>query len=309
MDVAFTPEQEELRAQARAFLTTTPEPTWTQLADMGWTGVSVASEHGGAGLGFVEEGIMFEELGRGVTPGPYLSTIAGLLPALPPADQAKVSSGETSWVLSLGPLVSNLDSATNVAVVGGDGIFELVGFEREILSTHDATRPLGVVTGGEKGRRLAGSEWLPRLRSRTLAALALEAIGAGSRALELAVEHARTREQFGKPIGAFQAIAHPLVDVYTQLEVGRSLAHWAAWCVALDDPGVELATAAAKATAAEAAVMACERAIQTLGGSGFAWDHPMRVLYARVLGIRSWESGSARLYEEVAARLLEGGAT
>lgn len=309
MDVAHTPEQEELRAQARAFLATTPEPTWVQLAELGWTGVSVASEQGGAGLGFVEEGILFEELGRAVTPGPYLATVAGLLPALPPDDQEQVASGEASWVLSLGPLVSNLDTATNVAVVGGDGIFELVGFGSEVLSTHDATRPLGVVTGGEKGRRLAGSEWLSRLRSRTLAALALEAVGAGSRALELAVEHARAREQFGKPIGSFQAVAHPLVDVYVQLELARSLAQWAAWCVELDDPSIELATAAAKATAAEAAVMACERAIQTLGGSGFAWDHPVRVLYARVLGIRSWESGSARLYEEVASRLLDGEVT
>lgn len=307
MDLAFTPEQEELRAQARAYLATKHDPTWRELAALGWTGVSVPVEQGGAGLGFVEEAILLEELGGALTPGPYLATVAGLLPALPPDEQAKVAAGETSWVLSLGPLVPNLETVTNVAIVGGDGIFELVGFERELLATHDETRPLGVVTGGEPGRRLAASQWLPRLRTRVLAALAVEACGVGARALELAVEHARTRQQFGKAIGSFQAVAHPLVDVFTQLQLGRSLALWAAWCVAVEDPRTELAAAGAKSVAGDAAVLACERAIQTLGGAGFAWDTPLRALYARALGIRAWEAGSAQLYGEIAAGLLEGG--
>jgi alkylation response protein AidB-like acyl-CoA dehydrogenase len=306
MNVSFTPEQDELRAQARAILTTSPERTWSELAELGWTGVSVAAEHGGAGLSFIEEAILFEELGRAVAPGPYLSTVAGLLPALPPDEQAKVAAGATSWVLALGPLVPNLDTVTNVAIVGGDGIFELVGFEREALATHDETRPLGVVTGGEPGKRLAGSEWLPRLRTRTLTALALEASGVGARALELAVDYARTRQQFGRAIGSFQAVAHPLVDVYTLLELGRSLALWASWCVAADDPQAEVAAASAKSVAGDAAVLACERAIQTHGGAGFMWENPLRHLYARALGIRAWEAGSAQLYGEIAATLLEG---
>ena len=68
MDASFTPEQDELRAQARAFLDATPEPTWAQLAELGWTGVSVPEERGGAGLGFVEEAVLYEELGRALTP-------------------------------------------------------------------------------------------------------------------------------------------------------------------------------------------------------------------------------------------------
>ena len=149
MDAAFTADQDELRSQARAFLAETPEPPWSELAALGWTGVSVAAEHGGAGLGFVEEGIVLEELARVLAPGPYLATVAGLLPALPVEEQQRVAEGEASWVLSLGPLVPNLDTVTNVAIVGGDGIYELVGFERELLTTLDETRPLGVVTGGD----------------------------------------------------------------------------------------------------------------------------------------------------------------
>ncbi len=307
MDVAFTAEQDELRSQAQTFLSATPAPTWRELAELGWTGVSVGVENGGAGLGFVEEGIVLEELGRALVPGPYLATVAGLLPALPAEEQAKVARGEASWVLSLGPLIPHLDTVTNVAIIGGDGIYELVGFERELLATLDETRPLGVVTGGDAGRRLAGSDWLPRLRTRTLTALALEASGVGARALELALDHARERRQFGTTIGAFQAVAHPLVDVYKQLELGRSLALWAAWCVAVDDPDAGLAAAAAKSVAGDAAVFACEQAIQTHGGSGFVWDNPLRRLYGRALGIRSWEAGSAQLRGEIAAQLLDGG--
>ena len=127
MDAAFTPEQDELRAQARAFLGATPEPTWAQLAELGWTGVSVPEELGGAGLGFLEQAVLHEELGRALTPGPFFSTVAVALPALPPEEQARVAAGETSWVLALGPLVPDLDTAERIAVAEADGIFELLG--------------------------------------------------------------------------------------------------------------------------------------------------------------------------------------
>ena len=133
-----------------------------------------------------------------------------------------------------------------------------------------------------------------------LTALALEASGVGARALELALDHARVRTQFGTPIGAFQGVAHPLADVFKQLELGRSLALWASWCVAVEDPDAGLAAAAAKAVAGDAAVFACEQAIQTQGGAGFVWENPLRRLYARALGIRSWEAGSAQLHGEIA---------
>ena len=120
-------------------------------------------------------------------------------------------------------------------MVGGDGIYELEGAEREILETTDETRSLGVVRGGEPGRRLADSGVLAEIRDRTLAALAMEACGVARRALEYAIEHVSTREQFGKKIGVYQAVSHPLADAYTRLELARSLSLWAAWCVAEAD--------------------------------------------------------------------------
>jgi alkylation response protein AidB-like acyl-CoA dehydrogenase len=306
VDFSFTPEQDELRAQARSFLAGRAEPSWLELAELGWTGVSLAAELGGAGLGFLEEAVLFEEMGRALTHAPYWSTIALVLPALPPDLQAEVAAGKASWTLALGPLVPDLDTADRVATIGGDSIWELDGADREVLNTSDLTRPLGVVMGGEAGRRLAGSELLPMLRSRSLAALSLEACGVGQRALELAVVHAGEREQFGRPIGAYQAVSHPLATTAMELELARSLAWWAAWCIALDDPQATLAAAAAKSYCAEAAVAACERSLQVHGGLGFTWEHALHRLYKRALWIQSWEASSAQLRSEVAAHLLDG---
>ena len=107
-------------------------------------------------------------MGRALTHAPYWSTVAVTLPALPADLQAEVARGEASWTLATGPLVADLDTATRIAYVGGDSIWELDGAEREVLQTNDETRPLGVVSGGEAGRRLASSELLPHA-SRPLA--------------------------------------------------------------------------------------------------------------------------------------------
>ncbi len=307
MDFSFTPEQEELRSQAQTYLAANPQPSWQELAELGWTGVSVPEIDGGAGLGFLEEAVLFEEMGRALTQAPYWSTVAVVLPALPADLQAEVARGEASWTLAAGPLVPDLDSATRIAYVGGDSIWELVGAEREVLQTNDHTRPLGVVSGGAAGRRLASSELLPHLRTRSLTALSLEACGVGRRALELAVDHAKERQQFGKPIGSYQAVSHPLATSLLELELGRSLALFAAWCIAAADPRATVAAAAAKSHCAEAAVAACERSIQVHGGIGFTWEHVLHRLYKRALGIQAWEASSGRLRAEIATHLLGGG--
>ena len=94
MDFTFTPEQDALREQARDFLAANPEPTWAALAELGWTGVSVAEEDGGAGLTFVEEAVLFEELGRALYHGPFFSTVALALPALPEELRSEVAALE-----------------------------------------------------------------------------------------------------------------------------------------------------------------------------------------------------------------------
>jgi alkylation response protein AidB-like acyl-CoA dehydrogenase len=306
MDFTFTEEQEALREQAREFLAATPEPTWAQLAELGWTGVSVAEEDGGAGLTFLEEAVLFEELGRALYHGPYFATVGLTLPALPAELRTEVATGDTSWTLAFGPLVPDLDTAERIAIVGGDGIYELEGAEREILETMDESRPLGVVRGGEAGRRLADSAVLTEIEARSQTALALEACGVARLALEDAIEHASSREQFGRKIGAYQAVSHPLANAFTRVELARSLALWAAWCVATGDAQATIAAAAAKSYAGESAVAVCETAIQALGGIGFTWEHRLHRLYKRALGIESFGRSSTRLRAEIAEALLNG---
>ncbi|HEU5371458.1 MAG TPA: acyl-CoA dehydrogenase family protein [Gaiellaceae bacterium] len=213
MDFSFTPEQEDLRREARTFLEANPAPSPEQLEQLGWVGV-VESES------FLEAAVLFEEFGRVLYDGPYI------------ADE-----------------------------VGDD-------------------------------------------RQQQLAAHALEAVGIGSRAVEMAIAYIGEREQFGKKIGTYQAVSHPVVDAYVAVELARSLAYWAALCVATGDPQADVAAAAANAQATEAAVRACETSIQVHGGIGFTFEHPLHRYYKRALELESALGFGRELRAEIAAYLL-----
>ncbi len=244
MDFALSEDQLELKQAARAWLADrfpldrdwdAQDDRWTELEELGWLDVAEA------GLGFVEEALLLEEMGYVCYPGFYLGHVA------------------------------------SVAGDGGDS------------ATVDSTRPLQRI-----------EQETPRFR----AAAAAEALGVAQRALDLGVELAKTREQFGKPIGTYQAVSHPLAQTYTDVELARSLVYWAAWCVAEDDERAPLAAAAAKAFATEAAVAACERSIQVHGGIGFTWEHPLHRFYKRALWLEGFGARPAELRLEVADALL-----
>jgi alkylation response protein AidB-like acyl-CoA dehydrogenase len=213
MDFSFTPEQEDLRREARTFLEANGSPSPEQLEELGWVGV-VESES------FLEAAVLFEELGRVLYDGPYIAN-----------------------------------------EVGDD-------------------------------------------RRQQLAAHALEAVGIGSRAVEMAIAYISEREQFGKKIGTYQAVSHPVVDAYVAVELARSLAYWAALCVATGDPQADVACAAAKAHATEAAVQACETSIQVHGGIGFTFEHPLHRYYKRALALESALGYGRELRAEIAKFLL-----
>jgi alkylation response protein AidB-like acyl-CoA dehydrogenase len=150
----------------------------------------------------------------------------------------------------------------------------------ETVATIDETLGLGRLDAN--GTEAAQGEWRD-VRRRLLGAFALEAVGIGSKVTELAIAYVGEREQFGKKIGTYQAVSHPLVDAYVAVELARSLAYWAAWSVAEGDELADQAVAAAKAHATEAAVRACETSIQVHGGIGFTWEHPLHRYYKRAL--------------------------
>ena len=159
----------------------------------------------------------------------------------------------------------------------------------------------------EAGRANRGEEFFDSAapEDEQLAALALEAVGIAAKALDLGVEHAKTREQFGRPIGVYQAVAHPLADTYVDTELARSLAYWAAWSVSEREDEASIAVAAAKAYAGDVAVAACERSIQVHGGIGFTWEHVLHHYYKRALWIQAYRGYPREQRAKIAAWLLD----
>ena len=359
MDFAFSEEQEMLRQGARQFLSKRFSPervaelaqsdrgwdssSWKQIAELGWTGLSVPEDDGGAGMGFLEEAVLFEETGYGLYPGPYFSTVGLALPALSGEILQKVVAGDAAvtfaWAEPGGPLtfddlrscgtkaepsgdewsltgskvlVPDLNAVGHAVVVAraaeGLGLF-LVDVDVDPGATVDTTRRLGTLDmNGQRATLLVApgeaEAVLDKIRLRAYVALALEAVGIAQRALELAQEHVKTREQFGKPIGVYQGVSHQVSNIYMDTELSRSLAYWAAWCVATDDDNAERAALAAKAQAATSAVAACERSIQVHGGIGFTWEHILHRYYKRAEWIESFDGHPSAQRRALAAELL-----
>ena len=305
MDFALTEEQQELKNAARAWLAerypldrdfdAPQDDRWGELADLGWLSVSLPEDEGGVGLGFVEEALILEEMGYALYPGPYLATVGFALPALGPEERAEVAAGTTKWSVDIRGLVPWLGSVDKV--VGKDGAAH--DARGEEIATVDPDRPVGRLESAD-GTPLAGSVSIPRAR----AAEAAEAVGIAQRVLELAVAYVSTREQFGRPIGVYQAVSHQLSNTYADVELARSLTYWAAWCVAEDDEQAAVAAAAAKAFAAEAAVAACERSIQVHGGTGFTWEHPLHRFYKRALWLEGMGARPTALRAEIADAVI-----
>jgi alkylation response protein AidB-like acyl-CoA dehydrogenase len=280
MDFSFSPEQEDLRREARAFLESHPEPSMEQLRELGWVGVLRSGE-----FTFVDAAVLFEELGRALYGGPFvLNEIAG-------------QPGDDTWSIEIDGFVPHLGQVERVLRPDMTG----QAAQGESVQTVDETLGLGILS--PDGAERAQGEW-EEVRLRLLAALALEAVGIASKALELAIAYAAEREQFTRKIGSYQAVSHRLADTYVEVELARSLAYWAAWCVAESDSQARIACAAAKSQAAEAAVAACERSIQAHGGIGFTWEHVLHRYYKRALWIESALGYGREHRAEVAAHLL-----
>ena len=176
------------------------------------------------------------------------------------------------------------------------------GIARERLPTMDATRCLAALRLDEvrvpASARLGEAEFawpgLERALQHAAVALAAEQVGGAARCLQLAVAHARQRVQFGKPIGAFQALKHKMADMMVQVETARSATYYAA-CVADDDAAaLPAASAMAKAAASDAYTFCAGQALQIFGGVGFTWEYDLHLYFKRarssavLLGDSAW---------------------
>lgn len=309
---------------------------WPRLAELGWLDEE---------LDFVDLAVLFEETGAALLPVPYLSTVALAGPALRADDAlaAQVARGELRATLAwaepgvrqglldvdgtgcsvregrldgakvLVPDVAAVDLAVVVARgSGGVGLYavDVSDVSVEPHASLDGTRRLGGMRFSDApARLLAGPDaavgTLRAVRRSAYAAVACEAVGVARRVVDLAVEYAKTREQFGRPIGVYQGVSHVLADTYVTVERARSLAYWAAWCVAEGDPQAERACLAAKSAAAEAAVRACEDAIQVHGGIGMTWEHELHRYYKRAQWLAAFDGNVREQRAELAAALLD----
>jgi alkylation response protein AidB-like acyl-CoA dehydrogenase len=166
------------------------------------------------------------------------------------------------------------------------------GLSVRVLKTMDQTRKLCEVTldnvqlGKDAILGKDGQGWalLDRLVDRAKVALCAEMCGGAQKVLEMSVEYAKVREQFGKPIGSFQGIQHKCANMMVQVESAKSATYYAAWAVANDVPEAHLAACMAKAYCSDAYRLVSGDGIQIHGGIGFTWEHDMHLYFKRAKG-------------------------
>ncbi len=296
------------RAGARATLeggSSNPHEVWKAAAELGWLGLAIAEEHGGSGFGLSELAIVLEAQGRELTPGPFLPTVAAsvvidrcadslraeLLPGL--ADGTTVGAlglsgsvvvGSDLVVTGESPAVLGAPDADVLVLIAGDDVVVVDasadGVTISPLESLDTSRSVGSValdgvTVTEE-RLLRGAARRARTVFRILASA--EAVGVNWAALEMAVEYAKVREQFGRTIGTFQAVKHHAANMLVDAEQTTAATWDAARADDLDSAWFAAAVAASHAIRAQ--VFNAENNIQLHGGIGFTWEHDAH-LYLR----------------------------
>ncbi|MER6491421.1 acyl-CoA dehydrogenase family protein [Streptomyces griseorubiginosus] len=247
---------------------------WRELGAAGFFSLRVPEADGGVGLGLPEAVLVFEEAGRVLLPGPLVAThlAAGVVEGA--ADGEVVVAGVDS-----GGLVEWLDAAD---VVRGDASGAVP------LTSVDPLTPLHRVPG-------AGARAVDPVAVLLTAA---EQLGTATRACELAVQHARTREQFGQPIGAFQAVKHLCAGMLVRAETARA----AVYAAAVTADPVDIA--AARLLADEAAERGARDCLQVHGGMGFTWECEVQLLLKRAWVRARRGGGGAESEESLAVDLL-----
>jgi alkylation response protein AidB-like acyl-CoA dehydrogenase len=317
------------------------ERLWRALADQGWLGIALPEADGGVGLGWVEAAVLLEQVGRHTAPVPFLPSLLALT-VLAAAEQpptewmAGLVSGERigcvgwskmsdalvagrsgdSWVVSgrVGPVEGA--AVSDIAVVAtSEGVFavELASVGRPPAEpAMDATRVLSWLTFDDTPAiYLGGADLIERIIDHGAVGASAEMLGASDRVLEMAVQYAKDRIQFGQPIGSFQAIKHRCADMVVDVEGMRSATWYAAWAISAHDPDASAAASTAKVWSSDAAKRVMASGLQVHGGIGFTWEHDLH-LYMKRSQFDRLSYGDAvyhreRLAGQLRSRLLSAG--
>jgi alkylation response protein AidB-like acyl-CoA dehydrogenase len=337
MDVSLTSEQQDLIAAvtlladrsavtsgsqvglpAEGALTSPGMPmdsvAWSRLLEMDLLGLRVPEQHGGAGAGTFDVALVAEQLARRLVPVPYLGTVLAL-DLLIAAGSSEVTALVTG-ARSGGVVVS--EDLADVAAAGvvwdaGPGAYA-VGVQQdrvvavglgERLPAIDLTRGVFATNADISEVGAIDEQSLVRWRAGALALCAADLVGTLTGAIEAALAHVRVREQFGRPVGSFQALQHLLADQHLLVEAARSVMWHASWAVdALPAHEAHQAAVVANAFCSSIARDVAEAALQAAGGIGMTWEAvPHLYLRRALLGRRVFGDEEAQLHAVAADRL------
>jgi alkylation response protein AidB-like acyl-CoA dehydrogenase len=306
----FKPEKVRELAESRAY----DDAIWREISELGWPGIAVAEEDGGQGLGLIELVLIAERTGYALAPTPLMSTWNAALFLGEGSDEQRerwlpgVASGETAAAAAF-------DGRTERSVVPdaeGAAVLLLSAGEdsARVVDPSDATiEPLDLIDTTRRYFKVSadGGEEIPGdaddAANRACVALAAELTGVAARAMDMAVAYAKEREQFGRAIGAYQAVSHRCAQMLYDVEESRSLTYYAAWTAGAEPESLPLASSMAKARASDAARSVTAAALQVFGGIGFTWEHDLHFLLKR-----AWVSaellGTARQHRDRVASLV-----
>jgi len=313
---------------------------WAQISELGWPGIVVPEELGGLGLGAVELVVLQEELGFALAPTPFFSAVcAALLLTAAGTDEQRaehlpaLASGERRGALAVwdrdgggsagestlephggsltGHKIVVADAATAdlLVVAGSEGRHYLVdpnapGVTITPTPGIDPTRKLyEVALDGVEAHALGDdAAAVQRAYDWMATALAAESVGIAQRTMEMAVEYAKDRKQFGRPIGSYQAVAHRCAQMLLEVEGARSVTYYAAWALDHEPENGALGASMAKSYAGDAGWRVAASSLQVHGGIGFTWEHDLHFFLKRATA-NAHAFGDGRWHRERVAEL------
>lgn len=314
MQIELTPEQRAFRESAGRLAAdlaagwhrgrgphdidppTPDDKSWSRIVDAGWLAVGLREEYGGPGATAVDIAVLVERLGYHSVAAPVVGTLLAMEElqtwSAPAALLEEIGAGALRVAPALTPDLRSLATAARGAVA-----WDAAGATRaalpaegclcrlaEPLAFADVTRAVAPVAESADAIpvKAPSDDAAARLAAFALSLLVADLLGTMQAALDAALAHATTRNQYGRPIGSFQAVQQLLVDSHVLVEASRSASYYASWAVdALPGRAALRAGRSAKAFASRAAVEVCEHTIQVFGGIGMTWEAPAHVWLRR----------------------------
>jgi alkylation response protein AidB-like acyl-CoA dehydrogenase len=313
---------QHVRAVAATETGRSPE-RWRRLAEIGLVGILAPEAHGGLGLDEVDGVLAFEETGRCVLPEPVVETVAV---AVPLVRDAGVPALAARWLpaVAAGDAIVTVGHQSNPLVADAH-VADLLLLEHggELHAIERAQVGLAPVPVNDPARRLFRVTWTPRDATRIARgavaaglladaldrgalATAAQLVGIGQQLVDVAAGYATERQQFGRPIGSFQAVKHLLATVQVRLEFARPAVYRAAFSVARGTTARAIDVSHAKVAAADAALAAARAALQVHGAIGYTWEVDLHLWMKRAWALEAAWGSRGWHRRRVAAAVLDG---